>query len=273
MYLIPYRRNPNFVDRGSVLSQVEQKLLDPAARVALTGLGGIGKSQLAIEYCYRTRDASPETYVFWVHASNEARFAESYKEIAMRLKLPVRQDNSGDEILQMVKNWLVDEENGRWVLVVDNADDPNVFFHPNTAASMESDNVRKAGKSLAYFLPQYMNGKIVLTSRYKEVALRLIDGPKDILEVKPMLQQEALVLFRKKLDVSQEDESTALEIIEALDYIPLAIDQASAFIAQRTPQMSMSKYLQDFRSSEAAASALLSHDIFSSATTGDGMWV
>jgi hypothetical protein len=61
---IPFARDPDFVNRGDVLDQVHQRCSEPAGRVALVGLGGVGKSQLAIEYAHRIRDGQPDTWVF-----------------------------------------------------------------------------------------------------------------------------------------------------------------------------------------------------------------
>ncbi|PVH91623.1 hypothetical protein DM02DRAFT_734103 [Periconia macrospinosa] len=84
--VVPFRRDPDFVDRGTLLDQIREKCCAPASRVALVGLGGVGKSQLAIEHGYRVEAASPDTWVFWVHASNAARFEQSYRAIANCVK-------------------------------------------------------------------------------------------------------------------------------------------------------------------------------------------
>lgn len=61
---VPFRRNPDFLDREALLDQIREKCAAPALRIALVGLGGVGKSQLAIEHCWRTAEQSPETWVF-----------------------------------------------------------------------------------------------------------------------------------------------------------------------------------------------------------------
>ncbi|PKS11712.1 hypothetical protein jhhlp_001700 [Lomentospora prolificans] len=63
---IPFYYDGDFADRVDLLAQVDQICSKPAQRVALVGLGGVGKSQLAIEYAHRTNTAS--TWVFWMHA-------------------------------------------------------------------------------------------------------------------------------------------------------------------------------------------------------------
>ena len=96
---VPFRRDPDFVDRVDLLSRVDERCLQPAGRAALVGLGGVGKSQLAIEYTHRTRERSPDTWVFWVHASNAARFEQGYRDIADVIKIAGRED-------PMSKKWL-----------------------------------------------------------------------------------------------------------------------------------------------------------------------
>ncbi|RLM02013.1 hypothetical protein CFD26_109123 [Aspergillus turcosus] len=85
---VPFRRDPDFVERGTLLDRIQEKCLAPASRIALVGLGGVGKSQLAIEYCHRVREHSPETWVFWVHASTAGRFEQGFRETVDRVKWP-----------------------------------------------------------------------------------------------------------------------------------------------------------------------------------------
>ena len=64
--------------------------------------------------------------MFWVHASNNARIEEGYRRIVEATRLPGRDDPKAD-ILQLVRAWLCDESNSRWVTVVDNTDDSSVL--------------------------------------------------------------------------------------------------------------------------------------------------
>lgn len=85
------------------------------------------KSQIAIEHTCRVHDASPTTWTFWVHAGTQARFVQGYRRIAEATKLDGWDDPKAD-VLRLVRSWLCDESNGRWVMVVDNVDDADVFF-------------------------------------------------------------------------------------------------------------------------------------------------
>jgi len=107
---------------GDAFLDLVQKCAEPRSRTALVGLGGVGKSQLAIEYCYQVKEKSPDTWVFWVHASDPARFEEGYRKIAERVKPPGWNDPKAN-ILRLVCNRLSDEGSGKWSMVVDNADD------------------------------------------------------------------------------------------------------------------------------------------------------
>ncbi|KAF4627699.1 hypothetical protein G7Y89_g10454 [Cudoniella acicularis] len=250
---VPFRRDPDFVDRD-ILSEINQKCSLPASRVALVGLGGVGKSQLAIEYSHRIQEESPETWVFWVHASTTARFEEGYRRIAEKVKID-GWDKPDVDILQLVTNWLCNEVNGRWVMIVDNADDPNVFF-----ISSANHGLAQVARSLSDFLPQSRTGSIVITSRSRSVAYRLIGRDSDIIKVKPMDQDQALALLHKKLPVNL-DTTDAIELVRTLDYIPLAISQAAAYINQGAPRITVSRYLHDLRRSDKDRASLLKKDI------------
>ena len=188
------------------------------------------KSQLAIEYSYQVRE-----WVFWVHASNAARFEEGYRKIAERIKI-AGWDNPEVNILQLVNNWLRDEANGRWFMIIDNADDARVFSHPVDESKI-GDNSNKAvlSEALSEYLPQSENGSILVTSRSRDAAFRITGDTRDIITVDPMGEKVAVDLLHKKL-YEDFDENDAKRLLHALDYMPLAITQAAAFINQRSPQ-------------------------------------
>jgi hypothetical protein len=93
--------------------------------------------------------------VFWVHASNTARVEAAYKGIADRLALPERH-KSTTNVLGLVFNWLSEERNGQWLMIVDNADD----FGTISAHGEESEQKF----SVASLLPQSRNGAVLVTS-------------------------------------------------------------------------------------------------------------
>ncbi|KAJ5662972.1 Tetratricopeptide-like helical [Penicillium longicatenatum] len=207
------------------------------------------KSQLAIEYSYRTRSESPEKWVFWVHASNAARFEQSFRDIAEQVKVPNRNDPQID-LFKLVENWLRDEKRGKWILILDNVDDDDLF-HKHSAAG------NAATRPLFQYLPASLPGYIIITSRSREVALKLVDY-KDLVEIHPMDQSEGLELLRKRLD--SEDNKDSRQLVEELEYTPLAIIQAAGYIRSRAPRYSVSRYLVEFRKSDREATNLLKQE-------------
>ncbi|TGJ81185.1 hypothetical protein E0Z10_g7582 [Xylaria hypoxylon] len=257
---VPFRRDADFVERKTILDRIHRACLQPASRVALVGLGGVGKSQLAIEHVYRVRDGAmrenQQVWVFWVHAETLARVEEGFKSIADAVKIPGRNQPKAD-ILQLVYQWLRNEQNGRWLIVLDSADNIDVFYNTQEVARQTASEGEK--KPLSAYLPQSSNGSILITTRNRHLAYRLTGSYNDIIDVGPMDKEHALALLVRK---SREgaDTDTATKLVEALEYMPLAISQAAAYIQRRAPRTSISKYLEEFQKSEQKRSNLLNHD-------------
>jgi tetratricopeptide (TPR) repeat protein len=255
--MIPFPRDADFVERGTTLDHLHQLCAVPGLRAALVGLGGVGKSQLAIEYAYHTRERSQETWVFWVHASNAARFEQSYRDIADYLKMVGRQ-NSRVNIFKLVHDWLRDSKDP-WLLILDNADDARFLLHvPANGEGQPTDGSRTASRPLREYLPHCERGSIIVTTRNMDAALKLVEQ-RDIIAVEPMDETQAQALFKKKLRV-QEDDSDIAELAAALEYMPLAIVQAAAYISEKAPRCSVVKYLDEFKRSERKRTSLLNYD-------------
>ncbi|KAF2822311.1 hypothetical protein CC86DRAFT_301169, partial [Ophiobolus disseminans] len=256
--VIPFARNADFVERGTILDQVDQICAAPDARAALVGLGGSSKSQLAIEHAYRTYKHSSETWVFWVHASNAARFEQSYRNIANRVKIAGRQDPQVN-IFELVYNWLCDSRQ-RWLLVLDNVDNARFLLDVQATGDGrgQTTNAQVNRKPLREYLPHCKRGSILFTTRNEEVALKLVEQ-RDVVRVEPMDKTEGLALFEKKLG-PQENNSNVAKLAAALEYMPLAIVQAAAYILERGPQFSVPKYLDEYRKRERNRTSLLIHN-------------
>lgn len=207
------------------------------------------KSQAVIEYAYRLRNERPQTWVFWLHASTASRVEEGYRGIADRLNLPGR-SNPNANVCQLVSNWLCEEAHGRWLLILDNADDVEVFFPRRKP--------RDASTPLGSYLPQSRNGSILVTSRNKDAALRIVGDISNVLQVQAMAEDQALQLFRNKLPATSNEDGMA-KLLGALDHIPLAITQAAAYINQRS-RTTVRSYLHKFRRSARRKGSLLDRD-------------
>jgi tetratricopeptide (TPR) repeat protein len=207
---VPYPRNPYFTGRDTILNNLHEALSNNSATIitqghAISGLGGIGKTQTAVEYTYRYR--SEYHYIFWVRAETEVELQTDFGAIAKLLNLPEQNATNPAETAQAVKHWL--EHTGEWLLVFDNADAPEMLktYYPHT--------------------PQ---GHIMLTSRAQLFDTLGITRP---LALKKMDPQEALDFLYKRTARSQNDqgEQHAVEQLAAeLGYLPLALEQAAAYI-------------------------------------------
>ncbi|OHW96584.1 kinesin light chain [Colletotrichum incanum] len=249
-FLVPYTQNHDFIGRSGILDHVKQLFghkqpQQPAARarsrVALHGLGGIGKTQIALAYAYWLKGACPDMSVFWVHASNSERFRQAYFSIAQECKIPGHDDPKAD-VLTLVKAWLEKKNRGRWVMILDNADDTEVFFP--TQAEQGSALLHKESREASYmgcYVPECDHGSILITSRNTQAALRLTRGKRPV-SVTTMTDDEANQLFCAAF----EDETISIEettkLSSRLEHLPLALAQAAAFIQEN--DIPISTYVQ-----------------------------
>ncbi|KZM21778.1 ADP binding [Ascochyta rabiei] len=263
---VPFKRDSDFVTRDC-LDAIRQLCAKPAARAALVGLGGVGKSQIAVEYAYQVQEQSPPPWIFWVHAGTQARFREGYRTIAEAIKMDGWNDQDVN-YMRLVRTWLCDESNGRWVMVVDNADDAGVFFHDTTQGPATQSSDASWTEPLVNFLPQRSLGSILITSRSCDVAYRLTGAEASIINVGPMNEEDAFALLQNKFSFPvKKKEVTSL--ISALDSMPLALTQAAAYINRRRPRMSISQYVKDFRRSDRDRAYLLEKDMGDSRRDGE----
>ncbi|KAF7547858.1 hypothetical protein G7Z17_g7436 [Cylindrodendrum hubeiense] len=265
-FIVPFEQDSHFVDRPDMMGWIKEQYKGPNSRMALVGMGGFGKSQVAIQFAHHIRSTSPETSVFWVHASSKPRLQEAYRIIAERLQLPGRNNPQVDE-LALVRDWLQRDEVGPWLMIVDNADDVNLFYPGIRAgvsdisrgASDSSSRVVSERQPLAAFLPKGKNGTILVTSRSLDVAERLTGSHDAIYNISTMDNTQSLQLFRNKLR-EDFDDGTAADLLCALNYIPIAITQAASYINRRAPRVTVRSYLDDFRKSEKKKGSLLNSD-------------
>ncbi|KAF8246080.1 hypothetical protein K440DRAFT_554061 [Wilcoxina mikolae CBS 423.85] len=254
--MVQFERDQHFVGREDIMKEIEERLKLQPHRVALAGIGGVGKSRIAIEYCYRYKDNHPEARVFWVHASNIARFEQAYKDIATELDLPGL-DDPNTNILQLVTKWFADDGNGPWLFILDNADDEGIFFGSNHSSPKDGQQQMPL---LSSFLPRSSNGSTIVTTRDKRVGQKLSNNGKPI-SVLPFALSDAKSLLRPKL--SSDDkwcEPEATELLRALEFLPLAITQAAAFINEN--DITTAKYLELLQGSDLETTHLLEEDLF-----------
>ncbi|KAF5664654.1 oxidoreductase [Fusarium circinatum] len=219
-FLSPYK-NPIFSGRKSELDKLTDCLGINATgpietshkRAAIWGVGGMG-----IE-----------------------RFVESYAKIARCCKIPgCGVDNPQlpqTTILENVKRWFEDQaQKGSWVMVVDDVDDVKVFG--------ETKDLGTAPVMLQDYLPSCDHGSILFTTRSKEIAEILADPDKTVM-VNEMTAEDCIELMRKKLASAEYDDANLRELAAELEYLPLALIQAAAYLSKTKEQIP--RYLQRLR--------------------------
>ncbi|MGH7453871.1 MAG: TIR domain-containing protein, partial [bacterium] len=140
---VPHHRNPNFTGREELLQNLRTALASKqsaALTQAIHGLGGVGKTQLAVEYAYRL--SHEYEAVWWLAAESPATLAADYAALAKPLALPEKEAADQNLAIAAVRDWL--NHHDGWLLVFDNA--PEV-------------------EALHGYLPQAATGHVLITSR------------------------------------------------------------------------------------------------------------
>uniref|UniRef100_A0A0D2YHA7 Prion-inhibition and propagation HeLo domain-containing protein n=1 Tax=Fusarium oxysporum (strain Fo5176) TaxID=660025 RepID=A0A0D2YHA7_FUSOF len=220
--VLPFPRNEDIVLRPKLFAELDMLLpLTPGYHsAALWGLGGSGKTQIALEYAYRRCD-DPSCSVFWVHADNETTFTQDYKVVARKLGLDRKLN--GEELLVTVRDRI--EAEPRWLLIIDNSDDLALF-----GVNVGPTTAQKA-TSLLKYIPQGSTGTVLWISRDKRIAGTLV-GPRRGIQVAEMTVNEAAVL----LEIARNEKAWPQEatytraLLEELHCLPLAISQAGAYM-------------------------------------------
>ncbi|KAL3587830.1 hypothetical protein FPOAC2_13729 [Fusarium poae] len=243
--VIPYPRNEDLIHRRDLIDKLD-RLLPPTAgsrSAALWGLGGSGKTQIALDYAYRRCDADEEYCVFWVHADSEATFLADYKTIGKELGVDERLD--GPDLLDAVRYAI--EGRPKWLMILDNADDLRLFG-VGRQATVEETNEHQ-NQNLHRHVPCTSQGTVLWTSRDAHIAGTLL-GARRSVEVRSMIMEEAAVLLAKIRDEPSTSgqatgESGVDALLEELQCLPLAISQAGAYM--RRLSMTAEQYLSLLR--------------------------
>jgi nucleoside phosphorylase/tetratricopeptide (TPR) repeat protein len=245
-YMVPLGRNPRFVGRQNEITRLEELIMmkDGPRKVAITGLGGVGKTQVALELAYRIRDRDTECSIFWLACTSYEVMEQTYLNIAQAVGL---HNVKPAEVKEQVKRYLSSEQAGKWLLIFDNADDMDMWL---------SDD--QAGPALEDLLPRNEHGRILFTTRNRKLAVELTSS--NIIPIPDVDEHTALkILERSLVDKGLlQDHPTAVAILEKLAFLPLAITQASAYINKNG--LSLSTYSALLQEQEPEVVELLSED-------------
>ncbi len=228
IFTVPFAQNPYFTGREDILSQLHNALNNnktAALTQAISGLGGIGKTQTAVEYAYRHQD--DYQYIFWVRAEKREELNSDLAALAHSLNLPEKDEQDQPRVIAAVQKWLATHTG--WLLVLDNADDPAV--------------VKEC-------IPSSLKGHTILTTRaqiWGRLAQRIEIEKMGLEEGTRFLLHRANIIASSdtSLDtLSSNDIAKAKEIVQALDGLPLALEQAAAYIEEN--ECGLAGYLQRY---------------------------
>ncbi|KAE8151308.1 hypothetical protein BDV25DRAFT_138934 [Aspergillus avenaceus] len=241
-YVIPSIMNRKFTGREEILERLKQKLFfkKGTPEIALFGLGGVGKTQVALQLATWVKENMPKISIFWAPALSKESFEQACTEIVSELH--IRKVSDQESVMETVRRHLSSEAAGQWLLIVDNADDQNMLFGDGTRSGLHE------------YFPRSEGGVIMLTSRFREIATSF--ASKDVLELREMVPQEAASLLRNLLIENLcEDQAATEELLKELTWLPLAIHQAAAYM--NSNNVPTSRYLEMQRT-EAGKARLLS---------------
>ena len=229
---VPYRRNQFFTGRDKILTSLYAALSNSTS-VALTqaqaisGLGGIGKTQIAVEYAYRYSDQYQA--ILWVTASSYDTLLANFVMLAIVLELPEQNEQDQGIIVRAVKRWLVTHKH--WLLILDNVEDP----------AMVADFLPTQGGTGSYLLTTRLQSVSSIAQSIKVEEMEVDEG------VMFLLRRTGTLSLDEPLGESlDENLGHAKEIVLRLDALPLALDQAGAYIEET--QCGFSAYLDIYNS-------------------------
>lgn len=129
IHYIPFLPNRSFVGRGAELDELKQKLMMDRTcyKMSIFGLGGTGKTQVALQFAYMVKESWSEFSIFWLPALSFESFEQSCAEVVRRLGIP-QADDGEDDVKEQFKRHLETDRVGKWLLIVDNADDAQILF-------------------------------------------------------------------------------------------------------------------------------------------------
>src|SRR6266516_3338797 len=254
LWWVPFDHLQAFVGRRNEIETLETKLFQPngCQRVAVLGLGGVGKSRIALELAHRTKAQRPKYSVFWVQATDCLTFEKDVYEIGNKLEIQGIEDEKAD-VKNLVKQRLSHESAGQWLMILDSADDEAIWGTKSI---------------LADYLPNSPEGSVLVTTRNRRVATNL--AGKESIEPQEMKEGEALDTFRDLLakpDILTDLDAT-FTLLGRLTYLPLAIVQAALYI--NINDVSIPVYLDLLNDSEENVIELLNEDFQTKGRYKDG---
>ncbi len=208
------RRNPIFTNREQILASLHTSFAAVQTPIALCGLSGIGKTQVALEYAYR--HYHEYHVVLWVNATSQDTLNSDILSIATLLDLPEKTERDQEVIISAVKRWLKDDDHHPWLLILDNVENSSLIRD---------------------FTPLADRNHILITTQSQALDLMV-----QFIELGQMTPGDGSLLLLRRAKIiapaSTSDSTTASDLTKAEEVsqlmggLPLALDQAGAYIEE-----------------------------------------
>ncbi|KAB8209224.1 hypothetical protein BDV34DRAFT_232507 [Aspergillus parasiticus] len=203
-------------------SQGGQRKQQQQQRLAIGGIGGVGKTQIALTYA-QTPHASYET-VLWFNAATEISLKNSFETAAgLIFGSQAAQSLEGNEAVRRTREWLSDPHNSKWLMIFDNYDNPSDF-------------------KLDSYYPPAAHGAIIITTRQADQVI----GRTALLDIKPFqsIDNSLTILETRSKRDNLISDFFAVQLAERLAGLPLALATAGAYL-QKSP-FTFQRYLQEY---------------------------
>ncbi|MCJ1379890.1 hypothetical protein MMC17_002993 [Xylographa soralifera] len=245
---IPYSQNPFFVGRQDIFQKIDEIFkLELNRQLAIYGLGGVGKTEILLQYAYRYRQRAQIRPVFWVSAISSSRFRDTYRGIAEKLKLVNGDKDREMDVLQLVKTALEKKGSGEWLMIIDNAEETNILF----------DKPSDVERNLFNYIPESPSGHVIISTRSRFDAEKLARKTLWIGELSHAESKQLLRDIVSDVGVVDAANDEWAELLDELGHLPLAIVQAANYMKNKG--WSVARYLELYR--EDLRLEMLSHEV------------
>lgn len=209
---IPFKKNINFIGRETKIQELKDKIEQIGIQV-LTGMSGVGKTQLAIEYVYENEECY--NYIFWIRSDTNSNLYHDYRAIGESVSVINDNDKDYEKCIKTVNKWLKDNNN--WLIIFDNCEEYN---------QIES------------YIPHNKIGHIIITS--KNPNWNKISNP---IKLIGFTDKEAVKFLMKRTNI--ENDGYAEDLAYKLGYLPLALNQAASYIEENS--INFKEYLELYK--------------------------